>query len=1370
MVRTPAEAGKLPGEMADLGELAGESPAIEAVRHELRRLLSLARERRRLPAILIQGETGTGKGLVAKLLHRLGPRARGPFVDLNCAAIPETLLEGELFGYEQGAFTDARRAKAGLFQTSSGGVLFLDEIALLSPGLQAKLLTALEERAVRRIGSTTKETFDSWVISATNTDLDRSVRERQFREDLYHRLAVVTVRLPPLRERGRDAALLAQRFLERACREYGLPVKSLAPDAQALVARDPWPGNVRELTNVMERLALLVDGRDVTAADVAVARGTDRSLAGPEAAAGSEREQLLAALEATGGNITRTALRLGISRNTVRARLERHGLRTRKEPDTIEPAELAPELPPEAAASAAPAFMAAQWERRHVTLLRIAVTGTAEDSRDAALLLSLAADKIVGFGGRVEALRQASLDGSFGVAPVDNAARRAVSAALAVHTAVAQAARPGLAATTVVHTEQATIGQVADQVLIDEAQRPTLGRLLDRLLEGAEPGRVYISAQAAAFVERHFELHGDNHIDPALASTFTVVRRDPTGLGAWRRLTRFVDRQAELNLLESRWDLARRGRGQIVALVGEPGTGKSRLLLEFLKARDPLDALVLHVTMSATEDSSRPRPAASLLRSLFAIGPADGHDEIVERLAARLRTLNLEPALLAPLAGLLDTQVDDAAWTPLDSRQRARRMLDALRNLLVCESQARPVIMALEDLHWIDADTQAALDQLVDVVPTARILLVVAYRPEYRHAWASKSFYTQLRVDCLPASAAEELLADLLGGGANPSPLREQLLDWTEGNPFFIEEGVRTLAETGALAGTAGSYRAVREVADHALPATVEDTLAARIHRLPAITRHVLQCGAVIGADFRRTFLAALAGLPEDRLSESLHVLEEAEFVYAAAGGPEPAYTFKHALTHLVAYRSVPPERQRALHAQAQRTLEVLYAGQLEAHADALAEHAFRGEVWERAATYCHMAGTRALARSATRTAVDRLQRALAALDQAEPQRDLRVRAIDVRLDLRYALALLGHHERTLPYLREAEAIAVELDDPRRLGRIGSFLANGLYNLGDHAGALASAGRAREIGERLGDFATRVTADIYAGRALHVLGRFHEATRLFQTVVDALAGERANEYAGLPVLPAAYARSYLGMGLAELGEFTAALDVVRDALGIAEATAGPDTIQWACYALGLIALDRGDVDAAIPPLERALSICRSAELPVYVPRALAALGHAYTLGGRPDGLSMLEAAAAHCEAPTHRNIQARVLTRLADGCVLTGNGRQGAEHAERAVALARQHGERGSEVHALRELAAAYAAGSRTEEAVATYAACLALADELGMRPEAAQCHLGLGRLDRIDGRLASARRHLDAAHDAFGLLGMTRRQAEAATERALAR
>ncbi|HET8530364.1 MAG TPA: sigma 54-interacting transcriptional regulator, partial [Methylomirabilota bacterium] len=1126
--------------MADLEELVGQSPAIAAVRSDLRRFLGLARDRARLPALLIQGETGTGKGLVARLLHRLGPRAGGPFVDLNCATIPEPLLEGELFGYERGAFTDARRAKIGLFQSSSGGLLFLDEVALLPPNVQAKVLTALEEKSVRRLGGTAKEAFDSWIVSATNADLELAVRERRFREDLYHRLAVLTVRLPPLRERPGDAVLLAERFLERSCREYEVPLKSLTADARALVARSRWPGNVRELANVMERLTLLVDRSEVRSSDLELVLGGDRAAApsSPSSPAG-EREQILAALEATGWNIMRTATLLGVTRNTVRARMDRWGLRTGREAAIGPPVggvasglETAVPLP----RPPAPAIETVRWERRHVTLLRVTLVTTADLSVDAGRLLSLVAEKVLGFGGRTEALGRMSLDASFGVVLIENAPTRAVSAALTIQKALHEAS-PAVAATTVLHTGSTTIGYAADAVMIDEGNRATFVGMLEGLRERARPGAVHVSAATAPFVARHFELRADAPDDAGAPQSFTVMRRDPTGIVASSNLTPFVGRDAEMELLRSRWDLAAHGRGQLVGVVGEAGAGKSRLLLEFARTLDASAARVLRVAMPASDDPSRGRPAASLLGLLFGVETGDAVAEVRETLAARLRELGLEESLLPPLAALLEVEVDDPDWAQVQPPQRARRMLDALRRVIVRESLARPVVIILEDVHWIDADTQVAVDSLIGVVPSARILVVVAYRPEYRHSWTDKTFYTQLRVDPLSEGAADKLLDHLLGGGLDLMSLKRQLTVWTEGNPFFLEECVRTLVETGTLAGAAGSFGPDAAVAARTLPATVEDTLAARIHRLPADARHVLQCAAAIGMEWSDAVLAPVAALAEDALDGSLRTLEAAEFVYPAVGSSEPAHIFKHALTHLVAYRSLPEERQRVLHARILATLEGLSAGQPDAHAEALAEHAVRGELWGKAVGYLRQAGARALARSANRAAVDYFERAVAALEQIGDATALADVAVDLRLDLRHALTPLGEVERILRHLRDAEAVAARIGDRRRLGRVVSFQTNCLFALGDHVGAIECGRRALDMSRELNDVEMGIAAEQFVGRSLHAQGRYREAADLFRRLVGSLPGERATDNLGLPVPPAVFARSHIVWCLAELGEF-----------------------------------------------------------------------------------------------------------------------------------------------------------------------------------------------------------------------------------------
>src|SRR6266498_4054075 len=240
-----------------LPEVLGESVGITNLRAQVAHLLGRQGHGNRLPSLLIQGETGTGKGLLARAIHRASIRSAEPFVDIDCAAIPETLLEAELFGFERGAFTDARHAKPGLFQPASGGTIFLDEVGLLPRSLQGKLLKVVEERGVRRLGSAHTEVVDLWVLAATNVELGAAVRDGSFREDLYHRLAAVTLIIPPLRTRDGDILLLAEHFLVRACAEYWLPPKALAADAQAAMLAYPWPGNVRELANMMERVVLL---------------------------------------------------------------------------------------------------------------------------------------------------------------------------------------------------------------------------------------------------------------------------------------------------------------------------------------------------------------------------------------------------------------------------------------------------------------------------------------------------------------------------------------------------------------------------------------------------------------------------------------------------------------------------------------------------------------------------------------------------------------------------------------------------------------------------------------------------------------------------------------------------------------------------------------------------------------------------------------------------------------------------------------------------------------------------------------------------------------------------------------------------------
>jgi DNA-binding NtrC family response regulator len=303
----------------DFSRMLGKSPKLMA---------ALERAAKVIPSgtatILITGETGTGKELLARAMHYNGPRAGGPFVEINCTALPENLLEAELFGYEAGAFTDAKSPKPGLLETASGGTLFLDEIGDLSLQLQGKLLRVLEEKRVRRLGSVRDQELNIRIIAATHVNLAKAVQEKRFREDLYYRLSVVPLELPALRERGDDILILANHFLERFSAEYQSAPVALSPSARRVLLSHSWPGNVRELRNAVERAVLLAEGAldpdDFFLGPVADAP-VSSALPFPAPLSRIEQAAALATMEVCGGNKSEAAKTLGISRKRLYALL-----------------------------------------------------------------------------------------------------------------------------------------------------------------------------------------------------------------------------------------------------------------------------------------------------------------------------------------------------------------------------------------------------------------------------------------------------------------------------------------------------------------------------------------------------------------------------------------------------------------------------------------------------------------------------------------------------------------------------------------------------------------------------------------------------------------------------------------------------------------------------------------------------------------------------------------------------------------------------------------------------------------------------------------------------------------------------------------
>ena len=372
------------------------------------------------------------------------------------------------------------------------------------------------------------------------------------------------------------------------------------------------------------------------------------------------------------------------------------------------------------------------------------------------------------------------------------------------------------------------------------------------------------------------------------------------------------------------------GHGQVVALVGEAGVGKSRLVYELVHSHRTQGWLVLESASVSYGKATPYFPVIDLLKRYCHIEERDDSRTIRAKITGHVLTLDeaLQDTIPALLA-LLDVLPEDSPFLTLDPPPRRQRTLDALKRMLLRESQVQPLLLVCEDLHWIDTETQALLDSLVERLPTARLLLLVNYRPEYQHGWGSKTYYTQLRLDPLPPVSAEEFLQALLGDDPSLAPLKQLLIARTQGNPFFLEESVRTLVETGVLVGERGAYRLVQPLESLQMPATVQAILAARIDRLPPEDKRLLQTAAVLGTEVPWPLLQAIADTPEEALHRGLGQLQAAEFLYETSLFPEHAYTFKHALTHEVAYNSLLQERRRALHTRIVEAIEELSGDRL---------------------------------------------------------------------------------------------------------------------------------------------------------------------------------------------------------------------------------------------------------------------------------------------------------------------------------------------------------------------------------------------------------------------------------------------------------
>ena len=937
-----------------------------------------------------------------------------------------------------------------------------------------------------------------------------------------------------------------------------------------------------------------------------------------------------------------------------------------------------------------------------------------------------------------------------------------------------------------INSGEVVVRSITNDLNIDYAALGHTTHLAARMEALAAPGSIMLTAdtlrEVEGFVEARsvgsLQVKGFTHPVDAFELVGVTAARNRLQAQAERGLSSFVGRQAEIEAF--RRFTAGGGTGRILALAGDAGMGKSRLVREFVQHHLPPGWKVIQ-GFSVSYGAATPYlPVVELLRDYFEISAGEEAESVGGKILQKIIALDRQLLdTIPPLSMLLDvlpaakdSNDDDgrfldypevaaarAKFDALEPRERRAQILDAMRRLLMRESVQQPLLVVFEDLHWIDSETQAFLDLLVESLPQAQIYLVVNYRPGYIHTWASKDYYTRVRVGPLPSAGAHELIRSLLGDHEELASLIEVLIRRTEGNPFFVEEIIRSLTETGVLVGARGKYRPGIAVDSIRVPSTVRTVLADRVDRLSAAEKQLLQTAAVIGVVVPARLLEAVAGLPAEELHRHLFNLHAAEFISEYSLFPELKYSFTHALTNEVVYGALLHERKTALHANVVAALERIGGGDLHGEIEALAYHAFHGELWPKAVAYLQGAGAKATAHSAFFEAVSFYERGLIAADHLPEGREKLAQQIDLHLEARNILFLLGDSKRVAAHLHDAEALTERLGDEQRTARVLNFL-NSYYGLaGDPERAIQIGQRALALGVIQADLASRTVTHYYLGAAYNKTGQYDLAANALLSGIKNIGAEHRHERFGTAAVLSVICRSHLVQCLAAMGRFSEGEEFGREGMQIGEEAGHATSLIHMLCSAGMLYLLKGDMEQAIPILERGLGLCQSANIPVYVPFTASRLGSAYAHAGRiADALPYLEQGVEDSLNSGRMAFSALCMASLAEGYLFSGRANEAENCAARAVELAKQYKERGHEAWALKIRGDISMQEQKREPvtAEAHYRQALTLGNELKMRPLVGHCRVGIGAVYAAQGVTEKAQEEFAAAYELFRGMEMT--------------
>jgi predicted ATPase/class 3 adenylate cyclase len=830
------------------------------------------------------------------------------------------------------------------------------------------------------------------------------------------------------------------------------------------------------------------------------------------------------------------------------------------------------------------------------------------------------------------------------------------------------------------------VGSIGDDLRMYYTAVGDTTNLASRMENAADAGSVLVSENTHKIARSYFEFESIGKLEvkgkekPQEAYTIIKAGEVETRIGASvaKGLTRFVGRRNSMAALMEVWEKAKAGSGQVVGIVGEAGVGKSRVLLEFQNRFSKDEVMYLEGSCLHYGSSMAYLPILDILRSYYDLN--EGDREYILRKKIRDKTLEADEELkgvIAPFEDLLSLKVDDEGFHKLEPLQKREKTFEAIRDLLIRESQNKPLILAIEDLHWIDNTTEEFLNYLIGWLANTPILLILLYRPEYTHQWGSKSYYTQIGLDQLGIESSADLVRAMLEGGDVASDLRELVLNRAAGNPLFMEEFTHTLLENGSIQKQDDQFILRQGASDIQVPDTIQGIIAARMDRLEADLKRTMQVASVIGRDFAFRILQTITGMREELKSHLLN-LQGLEFIYEKQLFPELEYIFKHALTQEVAYNSLLQKRKKEIHEKIGRAIEQIYAERIEEFYEMLAYHYSNGDNLEKTYQYLKLSGEKAVSNYSNQEALIFYKHAIQALEKQPKSDENKRKIIELIRLMTIPMNCLSFPNDSLQILQRGENLSLELEDEMALAFFYSRISELYLFQGESQLAFEYGERGFWQAEKIGDLDSMVQISSSLIMIYINSGQAYKHIEVASKVIPMMEeAHRQTDFFGLPYLPYTQCCCQLGSNLGVLGNFDEGQMYLEKGLAVATEIGDSITLGLAESFYGLFWLTKGDGKKSIEHSKKTIHHFEEVEYPF-------SLGFAWSLSGFGYYfLGDLETARRHCQKGLEIQTQSGAVMSLALPYIcLAGveysfrDFAKAQSFAEKALTLTQDHGEK----------------------------------------------------------------------------------------------